>query len=108
MKRGELWTLADDGYASKARPAVIIQGELGDVFNSIILCLLTSFANDEVDTRVLIEPSDSNGLNKSSYVMTDKIVTMARTELGNKIGVLTKSQMDQVSYQLARLLEIGQ
>jgi mRNA interferase MazF len=25
MKRGEIWTLQDDGYASKARPVIIVQ-----------------------------------------------------------------------------------
>lgn len=108
MKRGEVWTLSDNVYASKARPVVIIQGELGDAFDSVILCLFTSFVNDKADTRVLIEPTDTNGLKTNSFVMTDKIVTMARTELGYRIGVLTDEQMDQVSCQLARLLEIEQ
>ena len=26
MKRGDIWTLQDDGYASKPRPVVIVQG----------------------------------------------------------------------------------
>ena len=41
MKRGEVWTLRDNGYVSKARPAVIIQDDLAQ-FDSIILCLLTT------------------------------------------------------------------
>ena len=43
MKRGEVWTLQDKYYASKSRPVVVIQSDKYDVFESIILCLFTSF-----------------------------------------------------------------
>jgi hypothetical protein len=43
LARGEIWTFLDDGYASKARPVVIVQGELGalahcDSKNTLYLC----------------------------------------------------------------------
>jgi mRNA-degrading endonuclease toxin of MazEF toxin-antitoxin module len=31
MKRGEVWTLRDDAYASKARPVVIVQADLAKI-----------------------------------------------------------------------------
>ena len=40
MKRGEIWTLRDHNYASKARPVVIIQSDEHPSFDSVILCLL--------------------------------------------------------------------
>ena len=43
MKRGEIWTLQDRNYASKARPVVVIQSDKHDSFDSVILCLFTSF-----------------------------------------------------------------
>jgi mRNA interferase MazF len=43
MKRGEIWTLRDEGYAGKARPVIIVQAELEASFNSLILCLFTTF-----------------------------------------------------------------
>jgi mRNA interferase MazF len=106
MQRGEVWTFQDDGYTSKARPVVILQGELGEAFNPVILCLLTTFDSSELDTRVRIEPSKSNGLKKLSYVMTDKIITVARTELNEQIGILADEQMHSINRQLARLLVI--
>jgi mRNA interferase MazF len=39
MQRGEIWTLRDDRYASKARPVVVVQGDL-EQFDSVVLCLL--------------------------------------------------------------------
>ena len=34
MKRGEIWTLQDKHYASKARPVVVIQSDKHDSFDS--------------------------------------------------------------------------
>ena len=38
MKRGEIWTLQDKNYASKARPVVIIQSD--KYYNSSV-CFVT-------------------------------------------------------------------
>jgi mRNA interferase MazF len=106
MKRGEIWTLKDEGYASKARPVVVIQDDEGGVFQSVILCLFTSYYAESVDTRVTIEPSAYNGLKKTSYVMTDKIVTVRKEELGSLCGNLSDIEMHKVSRQLAKILHI--
>ena len=107
MARGEIWTFLDDGYASKARPVVIVQWELGDVFDSVVLCLLTTYNSELLPTRVKIEPTNLNGLKSTSFVMTDKIVSVARKELGRRVGVLTDNQMHEISHQIARLLVIS-
>lgn len=57
MKRGEIWTLQADGYASKPRPVVIVQSDAVDRFDSVITCLLTSYDSSDIDTRVRLEPS---------------------------------------------------
>jgi mRNA interferase MazF len=72
MKRGEVWTLQDRNYASKARPVVIIQTD-DNTFESIILCLLTTFESEYIPTRIKIIPDEENGLEKTSYVMTEKM-----------------------------------
>ena len=106
MKRGELWTLQDRNYASKARPVLIIQSDNENIFDSIILCLLTSFESENVSTRLKIEPTSGNGLMKTSYVMTDKIVTVDKTMLGEHIGKLTDSEMHLTAGKLAKILKI--
>jgi mRNA interferase MazF len=106
MQRSELWVLRDDGYASKARPVVIIQSNLVDTFDSVILCLLTTYDNSDAQTRVKIEPSIENGLQRTSFVMTEKLVTVDKALLDKKIGVLSASQMHAISHQLARILVI--
>jgi len=106
MKRGEIWTLQDDQYASKARPVVIVQSDSIGEFNSVILALLTTFDNADAPTRVMIEPSESNGLHQTSFVMTEKLVTVRRSDLGLRLGTLTNLQMGAVSHQLAVVLDI--
>lgn len=104
MKRGEIWTLQDKHYSSKARPVVVIQSDKHDSFDSVILCLFTSYESGDISTRVRIEPSSENGLQKVSYVMTDKIVTVDKSMLGKRVGVLSDDDMLAVSEQLRAIL----
>ena len=106
MKRGELWTLQDSGYASKSRPVVIVQADNTNSFDSVILCLFTTYESDNVSTRVKIEPNVSNGLQKTSYVMTEKIITIDKKLLGKQFGTLSNKEMSQIAGKLAKLLEI--
>lgn len=106
MKRGEIWTLQDKNYASKARPVVVIQSDKHDVFDSVILCLFTTFESEDISTRVRIEPSVENGLQKVSFVMTDKIVTVDKKMLGMRVGVLSDDDMTAISEQLRVILDL--
>jgi mRNA interferase MazF len=106
MNRGEIWTIRDDGYASKARPVIIVQTDPGEYFNSVILCLFTTFESSHIPTRIRVMPNETNGLRKDSFVMTEKLIAINKKELGEKIGVLTDEQMRQISRQLAKLLDI--
>lgn len=107
MRRGEVWTLRDDGYASKARPVVVVQDETVAEFDSIILCLLTSYDSDGMSTRVRVEPTEQNGLNKTSYIMADKIVSVDKSLLGDCIGSIDENTLDRVSQSLALILGIA-
>ena len=104
MKRGEIWTLQDRRYASKARPVVVIQSDNHNSFDSVILCLFTSFESGDISTRVPVEPSAENGLQKKSFVMTDKIVTVDKKMLGKRVGALSDEDMSAISEQLKIIL----
>lgn len=73
-----------------------LQSDAVDRFNSVITCLLTSYDSSDIDTRVRLEPSPENGLNKVSYVMTDKIVTVDRKLLGYQVGVVDDAAMANI------------
>lgn len=104
MKRGEIWTLRDRQYASKARPVVIVQSDDHSSFDSVILCLFTTYNAENIDTRVRVAASGENGLLKDSYVMTDKIVTVDRAMLGEPVGELSEEDMAEVSAKLRVIL----
>lgn len=106
MKRGEIWTLRDSNYASKARPVVIIQSDAHCSFDSVILCLFTTYDSSNIETRVFVKATPQNGLNKDSYVMTDKIVTVDKAILGELLGQLSDDDMSAISIQLKRILDL--
>lgn len=104
MMRGEIWSMRDDLYASKARPVVIIQSDEVSGFDSVVLCLLTTCDSSGIPTRVRVEPTVQNGLEKTSYVMTEKIASVSRAMLGRRIGMLEEEVMREVSEKVAVVL----
>ncbi len=102
--RGEVWTVSASGYASKPRPAVVIQSDEIQGLESTILCLVTSRKNDGVNTRVEVRPSRENGLEKTSYIMTDKIVSVRKSSLGERMGKLEDAYIAQMDESLKEVL----
>ena len=92
MKRGEIWTASGGpDYAGKPRPVLIVQDDAFAETASVTICLLTSHEIDAGLVRPAIEPSPENGLRKTSYAMADKITTVKRERLGERLGALTPS-----------------
>ena len=107
MKLGDIWTLQADGYASKPRPVLIVQSDDVTLFQSVVTCLITSYDSTAISTRVRLKPSDNNGLSKTGWVMTEKIVTVNRDLLGRRIGELSSEIMQEISRQVAHVLDIA-
>jgi mRNA interferase MazF len=90
MKRGEVWTVSAGGpYAGKPRPAVIVQEDRFDSTRSITLCVFTADPTEAPLLRMLIEPTDRNGLSCASRLMVDKVTTVPKARLGKRIGMMT-------------------
>ena len=108
MKSGEIWTASAGGvgYAGKRRPVIILQHKCFSDFNSVILCLVTS-SNANAPYRVHILPSQENGLKRESWVMTEKIITIPKTNLGKKIGTLEPHYLVAIKQNVAKLLGIA-
>ena len=105
MKRGAIVTVAASGYAGKPRPAVILQSDAFDGTDSVTVCLLTTTAVDAPLIRLPIEPSPSNGLQQPSWLMIDKIVTVRRSQVDQRIGEL--AAQDMVRLNRAVLVFLG-
>jgi len=105
MRRGDIVTVAATGDFGKPRPAVIIQGDTLNAASaaSTIVALMTSHLRDAPLLRLTIEPEVSNGLEKTSQVQTNRIVTIRTEKIGTKIGKLN----DQQQVELNRLLALA-
>jgi len=63
VKRGEVWTVSGGAsYTGNPRPAVIVQEDRFDQTSSITLCAFTTDPTDAPLLRMLIKPTDRNGL----------------------------------------------
>ncbi|MDB5553792.1 MAG: growth inhibitor PemK [Rhizobium sp.] len=96
MTRGEVWTVSGTGYAGKPRPALIIQDHAFSFLNSITICPITSDPDNLELFRIDLLPSDENGLRLPSHVMADKIITLPKSRLGKRIGVLGVDDLRRV------------
>jgi mRNA interferase MazF len=97
VKRGEVWTAAGgEAYAGKPRPVVILQDDRFDATDSVTTCPFTS---DPVSAafRVRVEPSPGNGLRNRSFAMTDKISSLPRTRLRDRVGRLDSGDMASIN-----------
>ena len=108
MKRGEIWTMAGGpGYASKPRPAVIIQDDCFSETLSIAVCPLTSETVEAPILRLLVKPTPENGLRHPSRLMVDKVTTVAKSRLGERIGHLADDDLLRLNRSLLVFLGLA-
>ena len=94
MKRGEIWTVAGGkDYAGKPRPAVILQDDRFDATDSITICAFTTDPAEAPLFRLVIEPTQGNGLRVPSRLMADKITTVPKTKVGFQVGRLDEQDL---------------
>ena len=94
MKRGEIWTAAaGSGYVGKPRPVVIVQDDRFDATNSVTVCALTTDPTDAPLFRLRIEPDTANEPRDASQLMVDKLTTIPRSKLGERVGRLNDEDM---------------
>ena len=94
MKRGEVWTAAGGpDHAGKPRPVVIVQHDAFSETASVTICGFTTQVIKAPISRPHVAPSATNGLTESSWLMTDKIMTVPRIKLGRRIGYLDDADL---------------
>ena len=108
MKRGEVWTVAGGAeYAGKPRPAAIIQDDRFDDIESITVCPFTTNNTSAQLFRVPVEPAQANGLVQASWLMVDKLATVPRSKLGDRIGRLDDATMLRLNRAITVFLGIA-
>ncbi|HXZ72612.1 MAG TPA: type II toxin-antitoxin system PemK/MazF family toxin [Streptosporangiaceae bacterium] len=107
VRRAEIWTVSGGAdYTGKPRPAVIVQDDHFDT-DSVTICPFTTDPTDAPLLRLLVEPDRGNGLQAPSRIMVDKITTVRRARLGEKVGALDDTTVLRLNRALVVFLGIA-
>ena len=94
MRRGEVWTVSGGkDYAGKPRPVVIVQDDSFDATDSTTICAFTTDPTEAPLFRLAVEPNERNGLRSPSRLMVDKITTVPKSKVGERIGRLDEEDV---------------
>ena len=91
---------------SKPRPVVVVQRDLPDPSKSVTICRLTRLYDEPTFTRVIVIPSEQNGIEEPSKIMVDKIQTVHRNRLRTQIGMLGPSETRRLNQSLRLFLDL--
>jgi len=108
MRQGEIWEMYFDpteGSEQRGRrPAVIISGNMMNTYlQVVIVCPLTTkvkgFKGD-----VVLQPNTANGLQVPSEILTFHVRSVDKKRLKNRIGEITKQELDELKNGLNDIL----
>ncbi|WP_102144872.1 type II toxin-antitoxin system PemK/MazF family toxin [Mycobacterium hubeiense] len=106
MRRGDIHiAVARGAYTGKPRPVVIVQDDRFDATASVTVCPLTTNLVEAPLTRIAIEPTPSTGIEQLSHIMIDKITTMPRANLRDRVGRI--ADVDLVRLDRALIVFLG-
>ena len=108
MKRGDIYVFVGKGdFSGKPRPGLIVQS---DVFNethlSITICPITSVLTGHDRFRVALEPGGQSGLKRRSEVEIDKLQSVYRGRVRDRIGSAPDEAMIIVDEILCAWLDL--
>src|SRR3954452_2815858 len=93
VKRGEVWTVSGGVYASKPRPAVVLQSDQFSETASVTLVPCTTDPTDAPLFRLILMPHGENGLRSVCRLMVDKITTVPKSHLGQHVRHLSDDDL---------------
>ncbi len=86
--------------------AVILQDDRFDT-ESVTLCPLTTDPTDAPLLRLTVDATPTTGLNTTSRLMVDKITTVRRAKLGERIGELDDADILRLNRAVVTFLGIA-
>ncbi|MCX7123421.1 MAG: type II toxin-antitoxin system PemK/MazF family toxin [Gammaproteobacteria bacterium] len=108
MQQFDIVICALSGDYGKPRPALIVQNSAFNAAHaSIVICPITSHVEKEIVFRPTLLPDAQNGLEKISQIMIDKITTVKKEKLGQKLGVIALHKQEEVLNALRLWLNIS-
>jgi mRNA interferase MazF len=108
VPRGEIYTAAARGPCTgKPRPVVILQDDRFDATASVTVCPFTTNPVEAPLLRLPIEPSEDNALEQPSQLMVDKVTTVPRSSLGERLGRLRDEELVALNRSLIVFLGLA-
>jgi mRNA interferase MazF len=108
VRRGEVYTAAARGpYTGKPRPVLIVQDDRFDATASVTVCPFTTSPVEAPLLRLPIDPSEENGLDQPSKIMVDKVTTVPRSSLGDRLGKLRDDEFVALNRSLLVFLGLA-
>ncbi|HEX6859620.1 MAG TPA: type II toxin-antitoxin system PemK/MazF family toxin [Caulobacteraceae bacterium] len=104
MKRGDLVIAAVPGDYGKPRPHVVIQTDvLNPTHASVLACPLTTELRG-YPYRIALSAEQTQGLDRDSEVMTDKLQPIRRDRISRVVGSVSADQLRDIEARLAFVL----
>src|SRR3989344_1726209 len=102
IKRGEVWFVNLDPTVGheikKARPAVIIQNNIGNQYSEItIIAPLTSQNIDKVYPIEVLLTRENSGVEKDSKVLLNQIRAIDKQRLLKRVGRVHEEAMEKIN-----------
>jgi mRNA interferase MazF len=107
VNRGELWSVAGGVYASKPRPALVIQDDHFSGTDSVAVLPLSTVVVDAPLLRIRIPATATTGIRSESFVMIDKITSVRRSNVGQRIGRVSATSLVEIERALVTFLGIA-
>ena len=108
ISRGDVVTIALQGDYGKPRPALVIQADLFNPTHPTLTILpITSDLRDVPLFRLTVDPTPLNGLRKISQIMVDKLMTVQREKIGQRVGRVDRETLMRVDRALMVWLGMG-
>jgi mRNA interferase MazF len=108
VRRGEIYTAAARGtYTGKPRPVVIAQDDRFDATASVTVCPFTTNPIEAPLLRIDVKATDLTGLPEPSRIMVDKVTTMPRAVLRERVGRLPDSDLVRLGQALVVFLGLA-
>lgn len=105
MRRGDIVLGALPGDYGKSRPIVVVhETRLIEISESLLVAPFTSALVGGEYIRVTVEPSETNGLEKTSRIMADKLHSMPKHRIRDTIGSLTQNELVRLDEALRTIL----
>jgi mRNA interferase MazF len=99
----------DDFSATKVRPALCLTNEIGKYKNVIIAFISSKIPEDLIESDIIIKKQSDNsydtGLTADSVIRLHKIVTVPKSLIKRKLGMVNKTIALEIKEKISQLFE---